>query len=145
MTTIAANTECMACDSQITDEGGAIIGTQQTKIHRIKGDIIGIAGDANAEQQILKYFREGKRLKLEGAEYTILQLKTTGRLYRYDDSLDGYEIDSPAAIGSGASFAKAAIQSGKTPRQAIKIASDNDAYTGGKIWSLKLKKSSTRS
>lgn len=43
------------------------------------------------------------------------------------------------AIGGGASFAIGAMAAGKTPAQAVAIASKFDLYTGGKIHSVRIR------
>ena len=48
------------------------------------------------------------------------------------------ETGIPAAIGSGAPYAIAAMACGKNAMDAVKIAKKFDPYTGGRITSIKL-------
>src|SRR5687767_2969429 len=64
----------------------------------------------------------------------------TGRLYRagYDDDTGKIfkcpvELDKYEAMGSGEQFALAAMDFGKSAKEAVKYAATRDAGTGGKI------------
>lgn len=52
------------------------------------------------------------------------------------DRMTPYRVSKTFAIGSGCKFAMAAMACGKTPAEAVKIASKLDVYTGGPVRTL---------
>jgi len=76
-------------------------------------------------------------------ECDVLMSNGDGHLYRIDvDETGPFKINvsmyAPAALGSGADFAVAAMDFGKTPVQAVKYAITRDSMTGGKVRYFKL-------
>lgn len=49
------------------------------------------------------------------------------------DKMIPYKVSKTFAIGSGCKFAMAAMACGKTPAEAVRIASKLDVYTGGAV------------
>lgn len=62
-----------------------------------------------------------------------------GKAYESCSLCQMVEIGIPSAIGSGGDFAMAAMMGGADAREAVKIASKLDPYTGGKIRVIKVK------
>lgn len=56
-----------------------------------------------------------------------------GRIYDVGPDFSVNSVDDFAAVGSGASFAMAALHLGKSAKQAVEVAKELDMYTGGTI------------
>lgn len=141
MTTIATDGFSMSADGRTT-AGGDILSERSVKIWMLPdGSVIGGAGVAPAHALAINAIAvgliEGKPPELHKGKFTLLRLMPdlTIRHY-YQSNLDFVEIDAPASIGSGSSFARGAMMTGASPAAAIKIAKKTDAYTGGRIRSL---------
>ena len=148
MTTIAANCEGMASDSQMTDEKSA---TMQSvpKFWRVKGWLVGGAGDY---ADIIKVIEELKiqktdpgttlrevEIKLKADTVILLLLSPNGNLYMSEDGSSPLPIsDGFAAIGSGAQGALVAMHLGATPAEAVRAVKKVDPSTGGRIITRKL-------
>lgn len=138
MTTIVCNREEMAADSLLSGASRAMT----TKIHRTKHGIIGAAGHWAECNAFIQWFAKGdenaKPPNMD--EVSVLLLTNSGKILCYDGYHIPYELkDKYAAIGSGEYAAMAAMYCGKTPKEAVKIASLVDSLTGGPIKSLKIK------
>lgn len=125
MTTVVANQHMMACDS-MADEAG--LQSRAMKVFQVDGDIIGIAG---AIGQGLK-FVEWYEFRLEDMpnidEASILILRENGKLETWDSAGIAIPVvEKFYAIGSGAHAAMAAMHTGVTPIQAVKIACKVDS------------------
>lgn len=60
-----------------------------------------------------------------------LVLTEDRKIFMFDSGLRWLEIKEPfGSIGSGCMFAKGAMASGKTPKEAIQIAIKHDPFTG---------------
>lgn len=131
----------MAGDKQFTHNSGTIL-TGSTKIWDIpeasakalfgcKRVFIGGAGNADHFGHIVNYLwiPEGKPPRIKDVE--MLMLNDKGEIYHATTFSNWFRIKDPFfAIGSGMQFAIAAMSSGKTPYEAVKIASKYDAGTG---------------
>jgi hypothetical protein len=140
MTTIVANLECMAADSRVSVEGGPMY--HADKIFRIGDSLFGTAGDAMMGLLMIDWLRGMRKNRLalyklwtdyERSCFTLLELNSTG-LYLWD----GWAIpeklkDSRYAVGSGAMAAIAALDSGRSPEDAVKAAMQQDVYTGNPV------------
>ena len=141
MTTIAVNKTMMAGDKQFTHGSGTLL-VGATKIWEIpaesskilfdnKRTFIGLAGNADCFGNIINYLwiPEGKPPKIRDVE--MLMLNDKGQIFHATTLSNWLRIQQPFfAIGSGMQFAIAAMESGKTPFDAVKIASKFDAGTG---------------
>lgn len=141
ITTIAATKSSIACDRQFTyRENTKLRGS--TKILEINGDIckevfdvkkalLGFAGNADMWGEIVSWFAypEGKFPKCRGIEFLLL---TSEKKLFHGTNMRNWMLlpDGQFAIGSGAEFAMGAMTSGKTPLEAVKIASKHDPMTG---------------
>ena len=137
MTTIAY---CMkrrqvAIDSRVT-AGNEIVSDNAEKAIFQEGLIVFFAGTVSHVHEVIKALQTGRHkvrcsLDLSGLVWN------GAALYEFDvedGEIDWHEvIDKHGAIGSGAAYALAALDSGATPCQAIREAKRRDAMTGGKI------------
>jgi ATP-dependent protease HslVU (ClpYQ) peptidase subunit len=134
MTTIVADFKAgtMCADSQWTD--GEERGPAR-KVHRIKGALIGLAGDLDGIFAWLKAYRSGAALPKCNA--TAMLLDETG-IHTWT-ALDGWiPMPSPWAIGSGGKLARAAMMAGADAKQAVRIAIQIDASTNGVVRTYRL-------
>lgn len=130
----------MACDLQFTK--GNIKFKGSTKIIELDGDIVkemfnckrallGFAGNADVWGEVVSWFYtpDEKPPKCRGIEFLLLTDKK--QLY-HGSNLRNWMLlpEKHFAIGSGCDFAIAAMSAGKSPVEAIKIASKHDSGTG---------------
>lgn len=136
MTTIAANHECMAADTRVSDENTGM-SYPATKIFRVGQSLFGTAGHGSmclVMIEWLKTNRNRQTLYKQWADYEreqiwILELNPRG-LFLWD----GWGVPEQVrrksfAIGSGAKAALALLDKGDTPEEAIKGATNYDFYT----------------
>lgn len=139
MTTIVATLEAMGSDSLVSNADTGVMYPAR-KFVRIKGDLIGAAGDSGDCLRFLDWakhdFAEKKKPKFtftEGdSEAHVLVLNGEG-LFMMSTS-DPYPelVESPFwAIGSGGDAALGALASGKTIEEALEIAARFDMFTKG--------------
>ena len=131
----------MAGDKQFSHSGG-IVFKGKTKIYQIPMEVsldmfgvdkafIGLAGNADSFADAIGYLfaPSEKAPKLRGVE--MLMLTDKGEIYHATSFRNWLQINEPYfSIGSGMNYAVAAMASGKTPYEAVKIASKYDANTG---------------
>ena len=149
MTTIAADCEGMASDSQMTDTAAAT-SCSVPKFWRVKGWLIGGAGGYS---DIIKLLDELKGQKTDPAytlrevDFTPMKLKDiellllspSGKLYMSEDGSPPLPIsDGFAAIGTGAQGALVAMGLGCSPADAVRAVKKVDPSTGGRIITRKL-------
>ena len=131
MTTIAATRKTIASDSLISDGFSSF--RSGSKIHEISGGYVGYARDVHSCLRLVQWLKKPKSAKPEFSETdiaTALVLKS-GLLYYVDTTCILICIaDDFAAIGSGASAALAAMHCGRSPSEAVKIASLVDMNSG---------------
>lgn len=138
MTTIAFDGKTMACDTLVTC-GDTYINTD-TKIYENDAYVIGVAGDAGCGTMLVQV---SNILTMRTYEYNfkaIVYEKHTRRvLYVSFNKSWGSNscvvpiVDSYFAVGSGADFARAAMECGYSAQGAVAVASKFDLNTGGKI------------
>jgi ATP-dependent protease HslVU (ClpYQ) peptidase subunit len=105
-----------------------------------KKALIGFSGSVGDWGTAVQWFTtmEGKPPRLRNLE--MLALVEGGKLYHSTQCHSWLRLhDSHAAIGSGMTFAVAAMQAGSTPQEAVKIASKYDLGTGSGVKSINLK------
>lgn len=135
MTTIAANLECMAADTRVSNEG---VHWHANKIFRIGDSLFGTAGDGFmclVMIQWLKGPRSRQALYKQWADYErsnlwLLELNKDG-LFVWD----GWGVpeklnEKRFAIGSGQQAAMKGLDSGESPEDAVKGAINYDQYSG---------------
>lgn len=140
MTTIVANLECMAADQRVSAEGAPYY--HANKIFRIGNSLFGTAGDGFMSLLMIDWLKKGAKNRAalyklwtdyERSAFWLLELNPNG-LFLWD----GWAIpeklnDTRYAIGSGALAAVGAMDSGKTPEEAVKVATSLDVYSGAPI------------
>lgn len=138
MTTIAANTVEMACDSKVS------VGSLSFKSFKIvrKGKaLIGTAGDCGPGNQFIEWFgtrRKRPSLK-KGEEFEALVLSPKGLFY-YGEDFEAVQItDGVFAVGSGSASALTAMKVyGASPEDAVQAACVIDEYTEGPVQVFRL-------
>lgn len=131
----------MASDSQVTGDYVSVC----RKVFQRRGALVGIAGELSAAMMFVDWYFNRNKTSPPRAEAGDEESKwyalvaTRSRLEYWDHHLRGTEIHEPyAAIGSGAAYAVAAMDCGKSAAQAVRIAARRDPYTGGRIVTLRL-------
>lgn len=125
------NSQVLTCDSMVK------LG------HARDGSVVGVAGTAGSVQLILRWFADGEptdELPMdrpsgagEDTSFDALILRPDGRIERMDSDFAPFPQDCPAAIGAGALAALTAMHCGRSPEQAILLASRLVLTVGGKI------------
>jgi len=138
MTTIAATMDAIAGDRMVFD-GASHTWYPSVKVRRIKGAVIGAAGDAGDVTRMLDWaeagFPEKKRPKFTedaGSEdaVTLLMVNTEGiHVMAQSDPYPEKVADGTYAVGSGGKAAWAALLCGKDLREAMEIAAAVDPYS----------------
>ncbi len=138
MTTIAADGISVCTDSQRTLSTGEIIDFSSKKMQRAGGYLFAATGDFALIGPAIEWFLKGadpQTFPCAGKDPDVrLLVFYPDRIMSYSNAVpyaDPYPY--PQAFGSGASFAMGALFAGKTAREAIEIASQLCAYTGGPI------------
>lgn len=106
------------------------------KVWRVRGALLGAAGDVNHIHEWLTAYKANKPLPKR--DIHVLKLSATGM--DCWTSMDGWHsVDQPEfAIGSGGKAARAAMAAGATCKRAARIACDIDASSGGPIREYRL-------
>jgi ATP-dependent protease HslVU (ClpYQ) peptidase subunit len=136
VTTIATDGHTMAADGQTTCENRAVNFTTK-KIHRLKdGRIVGYCGDSGDDGLFIEWLEKGGKKPKTNSTFIVLDPDGPPRIYFHD--LTSTEITPPYSIGTGSAFALAAMDCGKSPEEAVTLASMRDIYTGGVIMAYHL-------
>lgn len=134
MTTVFADvaTGVMVCDSKCTND---TTWHPMSKVRRIGGELVGIAGNLKDAQAWLRWYERGSKGARPKAEnFSALVMRKDGKLYEV--SADGLDMEIERGyhgIGSGGGYAVAAHMAGADPRRAVEIACQVDAASGGDI------------
>jgi ATP-dependent protease HslVU (ClpYQ) peptidase subunit len=142
MTTVAFDGLTMAADSRGTDDDAGIVKCQKIYRKRLgKRDcLIGIAGDEFAALVFIDWYGSGKpvpheliSLDPETEDFGVM-IWDGRKLWQANRFCRPVEIlDKKFAIGSGAQFALAAMDCGKTAKQAVQLACRRDCNSGGPV------------
>lgn len=142
MTTIAFRDGVMAADSYA--HFGGVRLCHESKLYRVRGAIIGLAG-GSAGIVFLDWYRDGaKPLKFSeypnfGDDSYAALVATKKGLFLSDGNLRLDRVYEPFfAIGSGKGEAMAAMFCGKDAVGAVRIACRVDSQTGGKVRYMRL-------
>lgn len=96
--------------------------------------IVGFAGTAEAVVSVNWYFTNPNDFpppKVGRGELYGLVLTAEGEIYRFNNYSKWLQVhEDYAAIGSGGMYALGALASGKTPKEAVKVAMGMDPFTG---------------
>jgi hypothetical protein len=127
MTTIACTTKIMVADRKFTI-GEMDRYTLVTKIKKIKGDIVGAAGDAGDCEAFWDWYdskNKSKKPKLDTNFEGLILSK--GEITWWDCTLFPIKIEYPHyAIGSSAVAVLCLMDVGKSPKESIELASKHD-------------------
>ena len=150
MTTIAYKSGVVAADSQETHSDGRKNDCQ--KLYKMKdGTIIATAGDSYTGLIFVEWFKEGARkesipdltnITLE-EDFECLVLENTENIYIINRFFQKYHIEMPEgfySLGWGAPYAVAAMHMGADAKKAVQVAAKYDAYTGGTVKTMKVKR-----
>jgi len=146
MTIIAYRNKILACDSKVSS--GSAHWAAMKKIKKIKGWLIGAAGDLDAVSMFLQKFNpetiKDNKHPLVGLPNTLeaIIVDPTGVIYYMENSgmLSAITTDGFIAIGSGCEAAMGAMAAGATAREAVKIAIKYGEDCGGKAHYIRLGK-----
>ena len=142
LTTVVCNKQEVYADLQFTDTRDGSMWKGKTKVFRFKANpltyeysdfIIGFAGSASDIVSVSTFFEfpELHKNPPKVRNLTGLVLTEDAKIYTFDDYTKWLAINQPfAAIGTGAGYALGALESGLSPKEAVKIAMKHDAYTG---------------
>lgn len=139
MTTIATDGKTMASDSQV--QSTFVYQSEYHKLYHLHdGSVVGFCGEVRFWLPVLKWLNGGDKPDFKSDQFGALILRLNGSVGYICNDLFSEECTPPYAIGSGARYAMAAMLAGKTPVDAVKIASKLDSGTGGGVVCEKPKK-----
>lgn len=139
MTTIVANRKGMAADKLVSN----VPLFKTSKIFRVKGSLIGIAGNTEQALRFVEWRRspDAKPTFVETASFEALELSADGKLTWWGTEMIGIAIEDDCyAIGSGAAYALGAMGMGSSLKRAIEVAARYDSATGTDVQTMSLKK-----
>lgn len=141
MTTIATDGRTVAFDTLIT-AGGQIVGHIDKAVEIAPGIIVAGGGSHEAVQTFIEWMRmtwksdtrvpKPKLANREGFR-GILVDTNAGACWGYEEKLFPFRTQLPYTLGEGGDVAIGAMLAGKTPLEAVKIASTLYPATGGQI------------
>lgn len=141
MTTIACNKEAIYGDRQYTNHVTGLKWRGGGKVFRFKAHprvcdqdfIVGFAGIASEIIDVVNYFEHAEMFDRLPRVRNLagIVLCADGDIFKFDDYTRWMRVKQPfIAIGSGAQYAMAAMDCGKSPEEAVRIAAKHDAWTG---------------
>lgn len=127
----------MAGDGRAT-RAGMITDTRARKVHKLRdGRIVGMAGPAASAPVFLEWLVSGVGHPPKNIEALVLE--PSGKLWLYESGAAVPALcDEPQALGTGAPHALTAMDCGKSPTEAVRLAAKRDTSTGGRIVTLAL-------
>ena len=148
MTTIALRDGVIAADSQETHGDGRI--AECKNLYSISGTIIGTAGDSYTGLIFVDWFERGARMEdapdlshvQSDEDFECIVIENKDTIYTINRFFQKYPVemaDGFYALGWGSAYAMAAMEMGADAKKAVQIAVKYDAYTGGKIKTMKVK------
>ena len=139
MTTIAArfSTREIAADSMVSGEG---FHYSASKLRKKKSSIIGAAGEWHHVLEFYKRLQNKKSLDSD-CDISALELRNDGIWVNESTIIPTHIQQDFFAIGSGSSYAIAAMHLGKSPKEAVEIAALFDPSTRGPITVMTLGRS----
>jgi hypothetical protein len=131
----------MSGDGRSCDAGGLICNERIAKVRRLNdGRIMGVSGNPFDIDAFETWLNDGgdfpERQGGEMSAFDLLVLETDGRVYSYAEHGRRSEEWLPIAIGSGTDLAVGAMESGKSPAEAVRIACKRHSGCGGQITTL---------
>ena len=135
MTTIAADMKSGVMCSDGTWTDGNEIGPIR-KVYRIGDSLVGFAGTLKLRTDILNWLRHGGKCPPAGDVSLLILTLTKLQVWR---QTDGYvDVGARFAIGTGGTVARAAMMAGASCQQAVRIATQIDANSGGRVRTYRL-------
>ena len=142
MTTIVATKDAIYSDSNVVD-GTAVF--KAVKIFRIRGKLVGCAGDNLMITAFLDQMRKGvKKLRPpkdappDEKDFSGLVVDASG-IHHYDSSFTEDVVLEPfMAVGTGGDAARGALHAGASPELAVEIACQIDSGSRGPVQTLQL-------
>lgn len=141
MTTIAWDGKMLAADRRFSGGNGSFT---TTKIRRVKGCLVAMAGNFSLALELAQWFEDGANPKEfpsanrdidKGA--TLVVIQADGLIFKYESSpVPCPFYDKKIAIGSGGDFARAAMHLGVAADVAVEIAALFDNTTGNGVNTL---------
>jgi ATP-dependent HslUV protease subunit HslV len=143
MTTVVYRDGVLASDSAVY-AGGTKVHSMK-KVWKIRGHLVGLAGNVNAINAFKKWFEDGAMLDFypitKKQSLAALVVTPEGKVFSYEDA-DPHAIEIEdgeyVAVGSGSDVALGALHAGATAPDAIKAAIAHSSKTDGKIQIIKL-------
>ena len=148
MTTCAYDkkNKLIAIDSRMTANGSICTDKDQKWIKTPSGDIYFTIGSSSDAQYLLSLIENGYDENEVYKSMDCILVKAGDPVIEFFSNEDGYiikqiadEADYPT-YGSGRRLALAAMDMGKTAKQAVEYAMTRDIYTGGKVRVYDIKK-----
>jgi len=141
MTTIVYSHEHkeIAFDSRAS-RGGDIVTDDYNKLYKSNGVQFIISGSPADAEVFIAMYEDPELRAIPEIDAIVVD---EGKVYSVHPTEEGelscFEAYFDIGAGSGSPWAIAALDHGKTPRQAVKYAATRDLYTGGKIHVIKVK------
>lgn len=122
----------IACDSR-TVSGGIIVSDDSKKFSIINGEHYFISGYTPDGDDLIRFYL-GEEVNRTKYECAVMYTKN-GKVFlmSYEDEFSTWELFCDRCIGSGGDFALAALDYGKSAKEAVKYAMTRDIYTGGTV------------
>lgn len=140
MTTIAYNKGVLAGDRRVTS--GSMVEGQTTKVWKAHGRLFGVAGDPQIITILSKWSQKGNMSELPELPETNWEWICVSRKNLFlacVEQPEGLIMDlNPFAIGSGAAHARTAMHLGKSPKEAVRVASLFDTSTGPDVDTVRI-------
>jgi hypothetical protein len=106
-----------------------------SKIHRVRHELIGLAGDLTACRQWLAAYKKDETLK----RFSVVAIRLGKKgVSVWNNSDEWHEVQKRFAIGSGGVAARGALATGATAQQAVRAAITIDANSGGRVRTRRL-------
>lgn len=142
MTSIAFDGSTLAADSLITD-GSMRAGYMNKIIKLLNGGYVTGCGSAHGAQLVADWMnglREAPSDK-QMEDITVLHIDINGKGWFYDGTVSAaIPAGKKDAAGSGAPYAKVAMEMGASAEQAVRQAMKFDVFSGGKINVVQIQK-----
>lgn len=140
MTTLIITEDAFYSDSRVT-AGGEILSDTYSKIFEHSGYIIAMTGNVcELKHHVIKYL-EGEDVQHSTEGCCVVHKEGVTRHLRFSGGVIEDTVDTfLRCFGSGADWATAAMDFGKTPEEAIYYAISKDVYSGGKVVKVLLNK-----
>ena len=138
MTTIIgdAKRKIIVYDSQYSDDDSDSKSINNEKVFRIPQGWLAGAGDVTSIQEVVRYFKDGKRGKapiIKDADDADFMLLTEEGVFISGKDLRFSEIFTYDALGSGTLAALAVMSLGHTAEEACWASCQSDLYSGGDV------------